>query len=152
MASYCTVAELATLGIRSEALRGISEADQTTAIEAASDEIDGYLGARYVLPLSAWESDLRAHCARLAVYQLLAVRGVNPARPGDEQVQQMRDIAERWLHGISNGSIVPRVTDASSGAAAGHVSGGVKVTSYTSRGYSTVDGYTGGAFTGRRTT
>lgn len=149
MARYCTAAELAIYGVRSEALRSISEDDQNSAIDAASDEIDGYFGARYTLPLIAWESDLRKQCARLAVYQLMVVRGFNTLRAGDEQLVEQQELALSWLKGVSNGSIVPRVTDSSTGAVPGKVSGGVMVSSYGSRGYSQPDGYNV-PFTGRR--
>lgn len=150
MARYCTAAELAVFGVRSEALRSISEDDQNSAIDAASDEIDGYLGARYVLPLTAWESDLRKQCARLAVYQLMVVRGFNSSRTADEQLVIQQEQAIAWLRGVSNGSIVPRVTDSSAGPSPGKVSGGVMVSSYASRGYTQPDGYNV-PFSGRRT-
>lgn len=147
---YCTVAELTTLGIRAEALRGIPEAEQVTAIEAASDEMDGYLGSRYVLPLTAWGRDVRTACARLAVYQLIVVRGFNSSRAGDSQLLEQREATERWLARIANGSVAPRVTDSSAAPEPGKVSGGVKVLSNTTRGYSAAGGWNGGAFTGRR--
>lgn len=149
MARYCTTAELALYGVRAEALRAISEDDQNAAIDAASDEIDGYLGARYVLPLTAWESDLRKQCARLAVYQLMVAQGFNSSRAGDEQFEAQNELAISWLKAVSNGSVVPRVTDSSQGPAPGKVSGGVLVSSYGSRGYSQPDGYNV-PFTGRR--
>ncbi len=149
MARYCTAAELAKYGIRAEALRSISEEDQLAAIDAASDEMDGYFGARYTLPLTVWESDVRMNCARLAVYQLMVVRGFNSSRAGDEQLLEQVQMTRSWLKGISLGSIVPRVTDSSSAPAPGKVSGGVMVTSYGSRGYSQPDGL-GIPFSGRR--
>jgi phage gp36-like protein len=150
MARYCEASELATYGIRAEALRSISEPEQLSAIDAASDEIDGYLGSRYKLPLVAWETDLRMHCARLAIYTLMFVRGFNSSRAGDEQLEKLRDGTIRWLTHISNGTVVPRVSDASAGQP-GTISGGVKVASFASRGYAThSDDEPGGAFTGRR--
>ena len=149
MASYCTTAELAVYGVRAEALRSISAEDQQSAIDAASDEMDGYLGSRYTLPLTAWESDLRMNCARLAVYQLMVVRGFNSLRAGDEQLLEQVQIVRGWLKGISAGSIVPRVTDSSSAPVAGKVSGGVMVSSYEGRGYTQPTGYSQ-PFTGRR--
>lgn len=136
MARYCTQTELVRYGIRAEALRNISSDELDSAIDAASDEMDGYLGSRYVLPLAAWESDVRMHCARLAVYTLIVVRGFNPGRAGDEQLRLQREDAIAWLVRVSNGSVVPRVTDASAGATEGKVSGGVHVSSNESRGYS----------------
>lgn len=141
MARYCTRDELARYGIRAEALRGISTDEQDSAIDAASDEMDGYLASRYELPLASWESDVRIHCARLAVYTLIVVRGFNPGRAGDEQLRLQREDAIAWLVRVSNGSVVPRVTDASSGATEGTVSGGVHVSSNESRGYSSRSSY-----------
>lgn len=149
MASYCTIAELATFGVRAEAMRGILEPEKQAAIDSASDEIDGYLASRYKLPLTAWESDLRRHCACMAVYTLLVTRGFNPDRPGDQVLVDRNEAAIDWLKRISNGTVVPRVTDSSSAPAVGKVSGGVKVSSYSSRGHIAEDGY-GGAFQGRR--
>jgi phage gp36-like protein len=150
VARYCDVADLTRFGIRSEALRGISNEEMLAAIDAASDEADGYLGSRYTLPLVTWESDLRLNVARLAVYTLLIVRGFNSSRSGDEMITAQREVAERWLSAISNGKVVPRVTDSSSGAAPGHVSGGVMVGSSPSRGYQSDAGDYGLPFTGRR--
>lgn len=149
---YCTAADLASLGIRAEALRDIPIPDITTAIEAAGDEIDGYLGARYELPLRSWGSDLRRHCAKMVVYDLVTVRGFNPSRPGDEQIRLGREDALTWLAHIANGKIVPRVVDSSSGATEGTVSGGVQVSSFESRGYTSDRNGCGAGFTGRRRT
>lgn len=147
---YCTATDLASLGIRPEALRGISIPDITDAIKAAGDEIDGYLGARYELPLRSWGSDLRKHCAKMVVYDLVATRGFNPNRPGDEQIRLGREDALDWLRRISHGEVVPRVVDSSSGATEGTVSGGAQVSSFEGRGYTSDRNGCGGGFTGRR--
>jgi phage gp36-like protein len=146
-AAYCTRGDLTTLGIRSDALRSILVGDQDAAIASASDEMDGYLGSRYKLPLTAWGSDVRIMCARLAIYSLISARGFNPNSSGDSQLVEMRDIAERWLVRISNGSLALTVTD-SSNVEAGHVSGGVQLVSNRSRGYQNDGSRCGGAFTG----
>ncbi len=146
MAAYCTRAELTSLGIFSDALRTIGTDQQDTAIAAASDEMDGYLGARYKLPLTAWGQDVRLMCARLAVYNLIAVRGYNPSSPGDAQLLETHEMAERWLKRVSDGSLALTVTD-SSGLEISHISGGVKLMSNAGRGYQGDD--EAGAFTGR---
>ena len=149
-AAYCTRNDLTTLGIRSDALRSVSALQQDAAIASASDEMDGYLGSRYKLPLSAWGSDVRIMCARLAIYSIISARGFNPESSGDSQLVEMRDIAERWLVRISNGSLALTVTDASN-VEAGHVTGGVQLVSNRGRGYQNDDSRCGGAFTsGRR--
>lgn len=151
MSSYCTTDELARFGIRSDALRGIDVDDQQGAIDSASAEIDSYIGSQYTLPLVAWESDLRRACAKMAVCDLLMVRGVNSAHPNDDRLFEDRQEVVKWLTKIANGDLSPRFTDSSSGAQVGRQSGSVQVSSNCSRGYSTASGdrlpFTGG---GRR--
>ena len=149
MAAYCVRADLTKLGIFSDALRTISTTDQDAAIAAVSDEMDGYLGSQYKLPLTAWGQDVVMMCARLAVYTLVSVRGFNSNSPGDNQILETHDMAERWLKRISDGSLALTVTD-SSAVGIGHVSGGVQLTSNRSRGYQDDGRCNGGAFTGGR--
>lgn len=137
MARYCEVEELSKLGIRAEALRSIPEDDQLSTIEAISDEIDGYLGARYTLPLLSWGLDLRKACARLTVCELLRVRGCNTSHPNDEELFRDGDAKIRWLKMIAEGDLAIRVKDSSGSGTVGHVSGGVQVASSPTRGYTT---------------
>jgi phage gp36-like protein len=152
MATYCTSAELSQYGIRSEALRGFTDSELQAAIGAASDVIDSYLRSRFLLPLTAWGSGIRRLCAKIAVYDLMVVRGFNASRAGDEQIQAQYDDAMQALRDFSNEKATPDVTDSSSGASAGEVQGGgtVQVSSYRSRGYFAPDSQLGHAFQGRR--
>lgn len=137
MAEYCTTAQLTQYGIRAEALRTIDPSDLQAAIEAASDTIDGYLRSRYELPLVAWGKDITVICARLAVYQLVVVRGFNAARAGDEQIEKQYDVSLATLKDIPPGKYSPSVTDSSSAASPGASApaGTVQVFSDSSRGY-----------------
>lgn len=153
MAEYCTVAELTRFGIRAEALRSIDSSDLQAAILAASRTIDGYLRSRYKLPLVAWGEDIRLICARLAVYQLVVVRGFNAARAGDDQIEKQYDVSLATLRDIPPAKYSPDVTDASSEAAPGvsAPAGTAQVFSDSSRGYFADDRHSfGGPFTGRR--
>lgn len=137
MAAYCTPDELTQFGIRAEALRTIDPSDLQAAIDAASDTIDGYLRSRYALPLVAWGKDITVICARLAVYQLVVVRGFNAARAGDEQIEKQQELSMQTLRDIPPGRYSPSVTDASSGAEPGASApaGTVQVFSSGTRGY-----------------
>lgn len=154
MAEYCTSEQLSQYGIRAEALRTIGSSDLQAAILAASKTIDGYLRSRYKLPLAAWGEDIRLICARLAVYQLIVVRGFNAGRAGDEQIQAQYESAMQMLRDIPPGKYSPDVTDASSDAAPGASAadgGSVQVFSYQSRGLFADDRTTqAGPFQGRR--
>jgi len=143
---YCTLADLKDLGILEDAIRTISTERQQKAIEAASAEMDGYLGSQYRLPLKNWGLDVKMMCARLATYILIAARGFDPDDDGDRQIQAMHDMAERWLQRVANGNMAIQVED-SSGQGQGLLTGGALVVSNGSRGYQDQNG---GAFTSRR--
>jgi phage gp36-like protein len=149
VAAYCSRTDLTNLGIFADALRTISTTVQDGAIAAASDEMDGYLGSQYKLPLTAWGQDVRLMCARLTIYTLISSRGFNPNSPGDSQILDAHDMTERWLKRVADGNLALTVTD-SSAVGIGHVSGGVQLTSNRSRGYQDDERCNGGAFTGGR--
>jgi phage gp36-like protein len=153
VADYCTAAELTQYGIRAEALRSIDPSELQAAITAASKTIDGYLRSRYKLPLVAWGEDIRLLCARLAVYQLVVVRGFNAARSGDDQIEKQYDVSMSTLKDIPKCSYSPDVTDSSSNAAPGvsAPAGTAQVFSNRSRGYFADDRSSiGGPFQGGR--
>ncbi len=155
MDGYCTTAQLTQYGIRAEALRTIDPSDLQAAILAASKTIDGYLRSRYKLPLVAWGEDIRLICARLAVYQLVVVRGFNAARAGDDQLEKQYEISMQTLRDIPPAKYSPDVTDSSSSAAPGvsAPAGSVQIFSNSSRGYFADDRGTAGPsgpFQGRR--
>lgn len=143
MAEYCTVAEIARWGVSAEALDGIPAKPETEtsgginqrdAILGASDVIDGYLRSRFTLPLTAWEQDLRRACAVIAAWDLISVRGYSP--DDDPALKARYDAIIKWLEGVAAGKITPSVTDSSPGAEPGSPSGGPRVISSTSRGWS----------------
>jgi phage gp36-like protein len=137
VASYCTPEQLTRYGIRAEALRSIDPSDLQAACDAASKTIDGYLRSRYKLPLVAWGEDITLIAARMAVYQLVVVRGFNSARAGDDQIEKQYDVSLSTLKDIPTGRYNPDVTDASSGAEAGvsAPAGTAQVFSDSSRGW-----------------
>jgi phage gp36-like protein len=154
MALYCTSDELTRYGIRAEALRSIDPSDLQAAIQAASDTIDGYLRSRFKLPLVAWGKDISLLCARLAVYQLVVVRGFNAARAGDEQIEKQQELSIQTLRDIPPAKYTPDVTDSSQDAGPGvsAPAGSVQVFSNATRGYFSDDrlGYLPQPFQGRR--
>jgi len=76
---YASLDELERLGIRAAALRSFTDAEKLSAIEAASDEADRYMGSAVGVPLQdPVPLAVRLHVARMAVYHLLSVRGIDP--------------------------------------------------------------------------
>ena len=104
MAADITRAELASLGLRSAALTGISTGDQEAACESASSTARSYLRARYPSAGTITDPGYKQAVARIAAHELLSTRGFDPSgNRSDEAVQINRDAAVRWLRDVSNG-------------------------------------------------
>lgn len=113
--AYASRSELVLHGLPSSALGSLSTDQQDAALAAASDKIDSYIGGRYALPLSAWGADITAACCRLAVWDLLNVRGFPPQpTAGDEAVRLRAEETIAWLRDVQRSAAHPRVTPAPS--------------------------------------
>jgi phage gp36-like protein len=115
VAAYATRAQLYVHGLPQAALANVTTADQDSALEAASREIDRYL-VHLGTPLATWtEAESRDTCV-LAAYDLMLSHRVNG--PGDELAElerryqitlsKLQRIAEKKL-GLPN--IVDATTD-----------------------------------------
>jgi phage gp36-like protein len=107
MTQYATRAELATFGLPSGWLEGVSESDQDAALLAASQLADGYLGQRYALPLSAWGSDIKRAVCHIASWDLMCRRGFDPENAADAAIRLRYTDALAWLKGIAAGTLTP---------------------------------------------
>ena len=112
MTRYATTTNLARLGIRAEALTGIATAVQEEALDASSAVADGYLRARgYVMPLTAWSTDLTRAVAVLAAFDLLVTRGYDPNAGTDDVLLKRVEMATTWLRDVAAGRVTPDLTD-----------------------------------------
>lgn len=112
MTRYANTTNLARLGIRAEALTGIATAVQEEALDAASAVADGYLRARgYVMPLTAWSTDLTRAVAILAAFDLLVTRGYDPQAGGDDVLLRRVEMATTWLRDVAAGRVTPDLSD-----------------------------------------
>lgn len=104
MSQYATTTDLAQFAMGSVALTGISAGDQNAALEAASDEADGYLKARYAVPVTVYGKDLRDHVCAIAQYRLLMRKTFSP--DGQKTaVRQLYEDAIAWLGKVSKGVV-----------------------------------------------
>lgn len=104
MSADITRAELASLGLRAQALTSISTTDQDAACESASSTARSYLRARYPAAGTITDPGYKQAVARIAAHELLSTRGFDPHNNGsDAAVQANRDAAVRWLRDVSNG-------------------------------------------------
>jgi len=114
--AYAVLADLTSYGLQSTApLGSVTPTQQQKAIDAANSLADGYLGARFKLPLTAWGIDLTEAVIAVARFKLLVVRGFNPEGKNAEAIVEAKNDALRWFENVSRGAVTPVVTDSRSG-------------------------------------
>lgn len=109
--NYITRTELAAaanVGIT----HGLSDAQLDAACAAASDTASAYLRGHYILPLTAWGSDLKERCCNIAIYDLLSRRGFAPDG-ADGNIRDRYKDAIKWFEEIRDGFLTIVATDSS---------------------------------------
>jgi len=105
---YANLDDLTSLGINAFALANISRALQQKSLEAACSDANSELGRRYVLPLTAWGSDLREKVAAIATWKLLsAIRGFDPESNADKAIRMNERDARAWLVRVGENDLEP---------------------------------------------
>jgi phage gp36-like protein len=110
---YATAADLASLGLSAQALSVITLDEQNEALLGASNDADGYLGSKFILPLISWGTDLKRAVCQLAAYDLLSQRGYNPEAGGNVTIRDRAKDARDWLKQVAANKIRPVVVDSS---------------------------------------
>ncbi|MFN7131605.1 MAG: phage protein Gp36 family protein [Myxococcales bacterium] len=108
---YATRPDLAKHGLSADTLSEIAADAQDAALASASGVVDGYLRARFTLPLLSWGDELRRVVCHIAAYDLMTVRGFDPENPSDINLRQRYEDALRWLRDVANGAITPELVD-----------------------------------------
>lgn len=134
--SRANLNQLRQLGLDSNAINGVSNADKQAALDAASDTITGILATQFPPPiLTPYPMDLiKCECI-YASWELLMTQGYNPASGKDDNITQRYKWWVKWLEDVSIGEIVPAIISASAAAIDAGASGPAVITS-TQRGYS----------------
>jgi phage gp36-like protein len=112
MSSYAQVANLFVHGARQASFQGganpISDPELQAGLDAASTLADDYIGPRGQLPLQLpYPPSLVIAVCQIAAYEILSVRGLNPAANGDTNLRDRRDDAMRWLEQVRTQQISP---------------------------------------------
>ncbi|SPD73811.1 conserved hypothetical protein [uncultured Desulfobacterium sp.] len=97
---------------------GIDDVDDTvvdTALEGASDEIDGYLAGRYTLPLQTIPRILILQCVDIALYRGSGVSGASQT----EEKKERYDDAIKYLLKVAEGKISLGIEKPSQGGSGG---------------------------------
>jgi len=146
---YGSIAGIENVGIRAEALQRFDASQKNAALDGVTAMMNGYFRKKFTLPFLQAGADVHRCANILAAYDLISGRGLSPESK-DQNIIDRADAQMKWLEGIAKGVIVPDVTDSSPAAVEGEQSGGPRVISSASRGYS-VRGtcYPRGPFQGR---
>jgi phage gp36-like protein len=118
VSSYATTADFDQFGIRAAALPAdVTSDDKQAACDSASGKADGYLGARFRLPLLNWGTDLTQYVCQIAAYDLVSGRvGYNPEAGQNTTLRDRMDDAKHWLQDVAAGKVTPVVTDSTPAA------------------------------------
>lgn len=108
---YITQDELEALALPQGAQGGLDASAIGTIIARASKEADGYLRARYTLPLTAWDDDLKGWVADIAAFLCLKRIGTNPESADYEVFKAASDEAHAKLKLVSQRLMHPNIQD-----------------------------------------
>lgn len=109
MTEYASTDDLEDFGLPGDWITAVPEEAQLRAIARASALADGYLSARYTLPLTSWGEDLRGAVVDIATYYLCTSNvGYNPAQSStDQSIAERYSAATMWLRDVGSGKANP---------------------------------------------
>jgi phage gp36-like protein len=142
---YAVRSDLAS-GINAAAIAGVPTATQDAAIDAASREMDSYFRGQFTLPFTQVGADVRQKTVDMAVFFIMKGRGYNPDAGADALIEDAYDKAIAWLKLVAQGTVVPDVTDSTTGSAEGRPGSRPTVISSPSRGFSSRGDPNGGGW------
>lgn len=113
MSSYAFLTDAVTFGLVPSAYGLNITAPQIQAnLDAASDEADDFMGARYSLPLlPPVPLSIVRGVVHIARYHVLALRGFDESNPADQNVVKMYEAARKFFGEIRNQSLHPKVVE-----------------------------------------
>lgn len=110
MTAYASTADLYVYGAPEKAFGQLTSGQKDGALESASRDVDTYLRGRFSLPLLAWDTSITEATCRVAAYNLLSVRGYNPASGSDVNIKDRYDQSISWLVKVQKQQAHPNVT------------------------------------------
>lgn len=130
--SFANLEQLDGLGLPAAASAIITPSKRAEQLAATTELAAGILAARYDMPLEAWGGDLSSAVCKIAGYEMLSVRGLNPDGD-DKNVRTRYEDAMKWLAEVASGQINPvGIVDATPGEGD---SPSAEVVTYAARGW-----------------
>lgn len=110
MSAYASLAQLYTYGAPEKSFGQLTDDQKNNELEASSRYVDTFLRGRYSLPLIAWGVEITEATCKVAAYNLMNVRGYNPASGADANLQLRYQETVNWLRLIQKQQAHPDVT------------------------------------------
>jgi len=117
--AYADLPDLDRFGVQSSALVSLPSVTKQAALDASAEEMDSYFRTRYPeldaktpgwKQFTDWGQDVRRCNAILATYDLMVVRGYNPASGADIALRDRYLDQIRWLERIARQEVQPNIT------------------------------------------
>jgi phage gp36-like protein len=102
---YASAAEFRSFGLAAAAVAGYTDQQINAFLGLASSKANGYIRARYALPLVTWGDDLKLAVCQIAALLLLTQRGFDPSNPADLAISKASDDAIRYLEQVAKGVV-----------------------------------------------
>lgn len=111
MSDYAALTDLYAYGLSAVQCGSVSEPVRQQQLDARNAWADGKLRGRYNLPLLTWGVDLKMAVAQLAAYDVMCIRGFNPAAGADVNIRLRHDDAIKWFDQMQRQAVHPTVTE-----------------------------------------
>jgi len=116
MTAYALLTDLYTYGMPLVAMGSVSRATQQAILDGRNDYADDKLRARYRLPLVApIPLSLKQNICMLAAWDVLMVRGYNPAAAADANIATRGEMALKWFDDVERQRAHPNVVESGGG-------------------------------------
>ena len=112
MTAYAALGDLVT-AMPATAFNTVLVTTQQACLDQANAYIDDKLRARYRLPLASWSPSLTRAAVDIAMFNIMCVRGFNPAAGADINIRGRYDYAMRYLDDVERQRAHPIVVEAS---------------------------------------
>lgn len=109
MTIYASVSDLYVYGAPEKAFGQLTLAMKEAALASASSVVDSFYRARFALPLVTWDLPTTEATCRIAAFNLLNIRGYNPAAGSDENILERYKQALAWLEKVQKQQAHPDV-------------------------------------------
>lgn len=107
---YASLADLYKHGAPVRVFGQLDDATKTAGLVSASAKVATFLRARYVLPLLTWDDSIVEATCKIATYDLLSVRGYNPAAGADPNIRDRYVDALVFLEKVQKSQAHPVIT------------------------------------------